>query len=188
MACILTAGRALACKEFSGGVKEVMFMGSDVFNDFIAAITLDGTNDNITAVAGSAGAFDAYRYELKPGAGNTFVETIEANDEGGIAYNQELNISLNGLTNTYRKELITLARNRRLLVIVRDSNNSLWLMGYDNGAEVVGGSHDRGAALSDFYGSKLTFRAMTVKPAYAFAAYTSVPLDNFTAIAVSPAY
>ncbi len=188
MACILTAGRELPCKEYSGGVKEVLFIGSNQFYDFKGALTIDGTNDNITAIAGSADTFQAFRYDLKPGAGNTFIETIEANEDGGIAYSQELNISLNGFSNTWRKELILLARNRRLLIAVRDSNENLWLMGYDNGAEVTGGSHDRGAVLSDFTGSKLTFTAMTTKPAYAFAAFTTNPFDNFAAVEVSPSY
>lgn len=188
MACNLSAGRELPCKEYSGGIKEVFFFGSSQYYEFIGALTIDGTNDNITAIAGSADTFQAYRYDLKPGAGNTFVENIEANEEGGLAYTQELNISLNGMTNSYRKELIQLARNRRLLIAVRDSNNNLRLMGYDNGAEVSGGSYDTGANLGDFFGTKLTFRAMTTKPAYFFAAFTSVPFDNFAAVEVLPSY
>jgi hypothetical protein len=188
MSCNLSQGETLPCKIFPGGIKEIFLFQTADFNGIVGGLTIDSSTKVITAIAGAADEFTAYRYELKTGAGNTFLETPEFSEEGGVAYNQELQISLLGFSAALRKELISVVANRRLLIVVRDSNNNLVLMGYDNGAEVSAGTIDRGAQLSDFHGRKLTFMAKTAQPAYFLAPFTTTPLDNFTAIDVSPAY
>jgi hypothetical protein len=188
MSCNLSQGESLPCKTYIGGVKEVFFIPSVAYDRFIAALTIDATTQVVTDIDGAASAFTAYRYELKVGAGNSFVETPEFSEEGGAAYNQELQISLLGFGAALRKELIKMVIQRKMIIVVRDSNNNLQLMGYDNGAEVSAGTIDRGIQMSDFYGRKLTFMSKTSQPAYFLAPYTAIPFDNFVSVEVSPAY
>ena len=161
---------------------------SAAYDTFIAALTIDLSTQVITDVAGADNTFTAFRYELKAGPGNSFIETPEFSEEGGAAYNQELQISLLGFDAVTRRELHRMVTQRKLVIIVRDFQNNLVVMGYDNGAEVSAGTIDRGIQMSDFYGRKLTFSAKTTKPACFMSPYAATPLDNFDAILVSPAY
>lgn len=163
----------------------MLFFQSSEFNDIKSSLTIDNSTDGITAIGATATAF---RYELKNGDGSTFTQPTVITDAGGLAYDQTLELVLQGYGNTYRKEWHTLAKSRKLLIVIRDANDTLHLMGYDDGAEAKSGGWETGASLAEFHGAKLTFKAMTAKPAYILAPFTDNPLDNFTSITVNPAY
>lgn len=181
MACALGAGELINCKNQVGGIKEVFFTTSwSVVN---TTSVFDGsfqlTDVNPLTVS---------RYDLK-GTGNTVVENIEASEDNGtLAYSQELTIQLNGLTAGNRIELLNMAKNRRLVVFVRDNNDTIRMFGYDHGMEVSGGSIENGASEGDFVGNKLTFKAMCKQPAFYVEPFTSVPFDNIINITVTPDY
>lgn len=181
MACNLSSGKLISCKEQVGGIQEVFL--SNAFSIWKGTSTFDA-NKQLTDVD----PVTIYRYELK-GTGNTIVENIEASEDNGtIAYTQELTIQLNGLTVSDRIELLNLAKNRRLIVFVRDNNDNIRMFGWDHGMEVSGGSIENGGSEGDFVGNKLTLRAMCKAPAFFVESFTTVPFDNIANITVSPAY
>lgn len=154
MACDLTKGRVLPCRDSVGGIKEVYFVD---YGD-LGAITL--TNDEVTDMGGT---FSAYQYKLK---GNSSLEqNVNASRENGtVFYEQVLNLTLPKLSKEDNKELKLLAYGRPQIVVV-DYNGNAFLMGREHGADVTGGTVVSGAAMGDLSGYTLSFSAQELTPA-----------------------
>ena len=149
MACDLTKGRALPCRESVGGIKAVYFV------DFGDLGTISVTADEVTDMDGT---FSAYKYELK---GSSSVEqTINASRENGtVFFDQVVNLTLPQLSKEDNNELKLMAYGRPHIV-VEDYNGNAYLVGRENGADVTGGTIVSGAAMGDLSGYTLSFSAM----------------------------
>ena len=148
MACDLTKGRALPCRESVGGIRAVYFVD---FGD-LGTITL--TSDEVTDMAGT---FSAYKYELK--GASSVSQTINASRENGtVFFEQVVNLTLPQLSKEDNNELKLMAYGRPH--IVEDYNGNAYLVGRENGADVTGGTIVSGAAMGDLSGYTLDFSAM----------------------------
>lgn len=149
MACALTQGYTLDCKDSVGGIKAVWFIASD---DVSAITEASGIVSAITKSGGKV----FYKYELVKNTGS-LTETVTASVENGtVFYAQELSIVLNKMQANTRNEILLLAKNN-LLAVVQDSNNKYWLLGKDNGIDITGGTAATGTAQGDRNGYTLTF-------------------------------
>ena len=154
MACLLTNGRTLGCKNSVGGLKNVYFC------DF-------GTLGATTIVAGEitviAGTPDFFKYEIK---GNSSLETtiVSSRENGTTFYTQALNLTLPILDKATQEEIKLLA-SARPHIAVEDYNGKFYLVGLQNGAEVTGGTIVTGATMGDLSGFTLTFEGMEKSPA-----------------------
>lgn len=146
MACDLTAGRAVPCKDVVGGIKAVYFVN---YGD-MGTVTV-GSGDDVTDMTGT---FSAYRYYLK---GNSSLEQAfnSSRENGTTFFEQTLNLTLTKLTKEDNKELKLLAYGRPH-VVVQDYNDNAMLVGIANGAEVTGGTIVTGAAMGDLSGYTLS--------------------------------
>ena len=162
MACELSAGFTLDCKDGIGGIKKIVLLDQIL----VTGITLDGS-EVITAIAGPTDA-DLYTYELPTQTGS-FEETINFNrDAGTIFYTQTVNIMLNKLTAAKRLELQNVAQ-ARVIVFVEDTNGNWWAVGYEYGADLSTSTAGTGATLGDMNGYTLSFVHETPKRAYKLA-------------------
>jgi hypothetical protein len=161
MACDLTKGRAIPCKDSTGGISRVYFID---FGD-LGTITL--TNDEVTNISGT---FSAYQYLVK--GNSSFEQTFNSSRENGTTFfTQTLNLTLTKLTKEDNKELKLLAYGRPY-VVVQDYNGNAFLMGMVNGAEVTGGTIVTGAAMGDLSGYTLTLEGQEIMPANFIAGAT----------------
>ena len=151
MACALTQGYSLDCRDSLGGITEVYFISKAN----ISAITVaSGSVSALTKVATTR----FYKYELVPGTAS-MTENINANVQNGtVFYAQELSIVLNKLQVNTRNEILLLAQNT-LLCVVKDNNDNTWLLGRVNGINLTGGNGATGTAQGDRSGYTLTFSA-----------------------------
>jgi len=158
MACdFISAGRALSCKDASGGLKNVYFSDSEE-----SAWTIDALTDEVDAVVG--GPLDVYKYELK--GTSTFEQTINSSRDNGTSFvEQTLTLSLQRMSAADNKAIKLLTWNNPR-VLVEDYNGNVFLMGVENGADVSGGTIATGAAMGDFNGYTLTLSAMERVPAH----------------------
>ena len=78
MACDLTKGRALPCRESVGGIKAVYFVD---FGD-LGDVTLTSATDD--TISNMDGTFDAYKYELQ--GASSVEQTINASREKGTVF------------------------------------------------------------------------------------------------------
>ncbi len=156
MACPLTQGYTLDCKESLGGIKSLRFVE---WNNMDTTTVVAGVS---TIVMDASKKF--WKYELVRET-SSFTETITANVQNGtIYYQQEVTMVLNKLKASTRNEILLLAKNR-LAIIVEDMNSNYWLIGRLNGADITGGNSATGTATGDRNGYTLTFQAMEAEPA-----------------------
>lgn len=149
MACALTQGYTLDCKDSLGGIKAVWFISSANVSSVTEA---SGVVSAITKASGKV----FYKYELVKNTGS-LTETITASVENGtVYYAQELSIILNKLQANTRNEILLLAKNN-LLAVVQDSNDKYWLLGRNQGLDITGGTSATGTAQGDRSGYTLTF-------------------------------
>ena len=176
MACELTTGRTLDCKDAIGGIRTVYFMQVEDY-------TPTYTSDVLTAVS----AATAYRYEL-PKATGSLSEAIQVSMENGsVFYESTLTLKLFKLSAADRDEIKLLAQNR-LAVFILDNNNNQWVIGEVNGAEISAGTAETGTALGDMSGYNLTITSQEKEPVRNAGTYTTNPFDNITGLTISPAY
>lgn len=170
MACNLTAGRAIPCKDVVGGIKAAYFVN---YGD-LGTLTL--TNDEVTNMSGT---FSAYKYELK-GASNLEQSFNSSRENGTTFFEQTLTLQFTKLTKEDNKELKLMAYGRPH-VVVQDYNDNCFLMGADHGAEVTGGTIVTGTAMGDLSGYTLTLTAQEILPANFIAGATAA--DPFAGLA-----
>ena len=176
MACDLTAGRLLDCKDSVGGIRSILLMPLTDYAPSYTATVLS----SVTAATG-------YRYDL-PKATGLFSESITISTENGTCfYEDTLTIKLHRLDNAMRNELVNIAQTR-MVCFVLDNNNNQWAMGEVLGAELTAGTAATGTALGDGYGYDLTIMSQEREPMRNCGAYTTTPWDNITGLTVSPAY
>ena len=168
MACALTQGYAIDCRDSLGGITEVYFI--EKANVTITAPT-SGSVTAITKVAGKK----FYKYELVPGTAS-LTENITANVQNGtVFYAQDLSIVLNKLQTATRNEILLLAKNT-LVAVVKDNNGQTFLLGILYGINLTGGNSATGTAQGDRSGYTLTFVAneKELSPSVADGVFTSL--------------
>lgn len=149
MACALTQGYTLDCKDSLGGIKAIWLIN----HANVTAITeASGIVSAITKASGKV----FYKYELVKNTGS-LTETITASVENGtVFYAQELSVVLNKLQANTRNEILLLAQ-ATLMVVVQDANDKYWLIGRVAGMDLTGGTSATGTAQGDRSGYTLTF-------------------------------
>lgn len=149
MACALTSGYTLDCRDSVGGVKSVYFIEIDNVSGFTSAA---GTISAINKANG--GRF--YKYNLRKNTAEA-KEEYQDNLVNGTNYvKQTLSIVLTKMQAATRNEIALLAQNR-LITVIEDRNGKYWCYGKENGLEREGGSAGTGKAMGDLNGYELTF-------------------------------
>lgn len=157
MACDLSTGRTVPCKDVVGGIKAVYFAN---YGD-LGAITYDVTNTD--AIDSFGGTPTAYEYDVK--GNSSFEQAITSSRENGTTFfEQTLNLTFTKLDKATHKQLKLMAYGRPH-VFVEDYNGNIFVMGLLHGAEVTGGTIVTGAAMGDLSGYTLTLTAQEQVPA-----------------------
>jgi hypothetical protein len=162
MACDITSGFSLACRDNSGGIKNIYILSGSV-----AGVT-GADNGLITDISGS-GVF--YKFELAKQTGD-FTETINASVENGtVFYEQVVNSPFHKMQSSTRNQIKVLAQNPALKIVVETNNGGddsvgvFFLAGQQNGMTLSGGTGQTGTAFGDLNGYSLTFTGQEPLPA-----------------------
>lgn len=151
MACALTTGYTLDCRDSVGGVIEIYFIEKGNVSSVTEA---SGTVTAITKATGSV--FRKYEQEQEVAF---FVENLNSSIENGTEfYQQELTIVLNKMQVALRNELLLLNKNR-LVAVVKDANGNYWLLGKTRSLYATGGNSGSGTASGDRNGYTFTYTA-----------------------------
>jgi hypothetical protein len=149
MACALTTGFNLDCRDSNGGINTVYlatFSDADQFTEasaVITAVTLSPTRI-------------FYQYEVRRYTSQA-TETITGSQENGtIFFDQLVEINLDKMETAKRTEILLLAQNY-LYVIVKDNNGKNWWYGKTRGLMLNAGSGATGTAPGDRNGYNLQF-------------------------------
>lgn len=156
MACALTQGYSLDCRDSAGGITEVYFI----------------EKANVTAIAEASGIVSGltkangkrfWKYELPKQTG-FLTETITPSTENGtVFYSSELSIVINKLSAAVRNEIRLLAQNV-LIAVVKDNNGKYWMIGAERGIDMSESTSGTGTAYGDRSGYTLNFMGMEPDP------------------------
>jgi hypothetical protein len=144
MACALTQGRAIDCRNSTGGISEIL-IGN--FGD----ITIDTVAAGVITALTQAAATSFYIYSLEKENGS-LIETHTGSLENGTNfYDSVLDFNTKNLTASENEEL-TLLDQAQLFVIVKDMNDKYWTVGAYYAADKLTGTAVTGAAFGDHNG------------------------------------
>ena len=178
MACELTRGRALDCKDVMAGVKNIYFAQHE-------DLTITHTDGSISQIAGADGySAGYYKYRIPKGQASMLESVTSSIENGTVFYEGTVNLKLHKLTVNDRNEIKLLAQNR-LIVFVElyqqtGGKNDIWVFGVENGCELTAATSNSGAAFGDLNGYDITLSSMESFPCLRMSAYTSVPFDHLT--------
>jgi len=144
MACNLTQGRIINCRNSTGGISEILIAN---FGD----ITIDTVAAGVITALTQTGATNFYRYSLEKENGS-LIETHTGSLENGTNfYDSVLDFNTKNLTAAENEEL-TLLDQAQLFVIVKDMNDKYWTVGAYYAADKLTGTAVTGAAFGDHNG------------------------------------
>lgn len=145
------AGIQLDCSNSLGGIKTVYIAN---YGD-VTAVEL-GEDDMITGITLSGSAtFKGYQFRKQTGS---MTSTLNVDEQAGINYvSTELSLVFTKMETAKRLEMTALAK-AQLAVIVEDSNNKYWYLGYDDYVSASAGSANTGQSKGDSNNYGLTLR------------------------------
>ena len=180
MACDITSGYQLGCRDNSGGIKNIYILSGSVD-------TITEANGTITDIDGT-GVF--YQFQLTKNTGD-FTETPNPSLENGtVFYSQVVNVAFHKLQASTRNQVKVLAQNPALQLVVETNNGSednvgqFFYIGRFRGATLTGGSGATGTTFGDANQYALTFEGLEPQPAYEVSTSGALT-DALTGITVS---
>ena len=160
--CDITSGFELGCRDNSGGIKNLYILSGS-----ITSIT-DASEGLIDSISGSG---EFFQFELFRQTSD-FTEAISSTPENGtVFYEQTVNATFFKLQSATRNQVRVLAKNPDLKVIVETNNGSqdgvgrYWLLGEENGIQLLSGTGQTGTSFGDLNGYTLTFTGQEPEPA-----------------------
>jgi hypothetical protein len=180
MACNLSSGFSLGCRDNIGGIKNLYI--------------LSGSVSSVTASSGAisniAGTGTFFKFELPRNVGD-FTETPTPSLENGtVFYSQVTNLAMHKLQASIRNQVKVLVQNPDLKIVVETNNGTddyvgqFFYVGRYRGSTVTGGTGGTGTAMGDANQYALTFEAMEPNPAEEITT-TGNLTDALTTITVS---
>ena len=156
MACNLTSGILLGCRDNTGGLSTLWI--TDYTN--VTSLT-QNSGDTITAISGT-GTF--YEFQLIR-TSSQLTETVNASLENGtVFYQGEIVTYFNKLGQDKRNILKTLAQSQRLAIVAEDNNGQFFYLGQTYGCFISAGTSVTGKALGDANGYNMTFQYLEPNP------------------------
>ena len=156
MACNLTAGIQLGCRDNTGGLATLWI--TDYTN--VTSLT-QSTGDTITAIS-VTGTF--YEFQLIR-TSSQLTETVNASLENGtVFYQGEIVTYFSKLGQDKRNILKTLAQSQRLAIVAEDNNGQYFYLGQTYGCFISAGTSVTGKALGDANGYNMTFQYLEPNP------------------------
>jgi hypothetical protein len=168
MACLLTTGYTLGCRDNIGGIQEV-YIGEYNANSMTYVL---GTNNIIGTFSGATVSFYTFEQEIETGS---YTENGVFSTENGTAfYEQTLTITLHKLEASLRNQILLLGQGK-WRVIIKDQRGKYWLMGYQNPVRVSAATPGLGKAYGDLNGAVITL--MGKEPAVAYEVSSTAALS-----------
>jgi len=186
MACDITRGRLIDCKDSIGGLKAI-FIAKSYSNNVSAVATINATELTTAGFATwscCGGTVEVFKYDLVQNLSSLTVTINSDNANGTTFFTQALSVTLQKIDHDMTNELRLMAYSRSQ-IFVQDSNDNVFLLGIDGGCYVTGGTVVTGTAKGDMNGYTIEWgaeekNALIQLPASAGAATAKYPFDGLT--------
>ena len=184
MACNLTRGRLIDCKDTIGGLKAIYIAKS--YSNNVSAEAIINTTEMTTAGFATwsccGGTVEVFKYDLVQNLSSLTVTINSDNANGTTFFTQALSVVLQKIDHDMTNELRLMAY-ARSQIFVQDANDNVYLLGIDGGCYVTGGTVVTGVAKGDMNGYTIEWgaeekNALIQLPASAGAATAKYPFDG----------
>ena len=184
MACDLTRGRLIDCKDTIGGLKAIYIAKS--YSNNVSAEAIINTTEMTTAGFATwsccGGTVEVFKYDLVQNLSSLSVTINSDNANGTTFFTQALSVVLQKIDHDMTNELRLMAY-ARSQIFVQDANDNVYLLGIDGGCYVTGGTVVTGVAKGDMNGYTIEWgaeekNALIQLPASAGAATAKYPFDG----------
>ena len=185
MACDITRGRLIDCKDAIGGLKAI-YICKAYNNNIEQVATITGTEMTDagfnTWSAQVAAKTIVYKYDLVQNLSSMTVNLNSDNATGTAFFEQTLSVTLQKIDHDMTNELGLMAYTRSQ-IFVQDSMDNVFLLGLINGCHATGGTVVTGAAKGDMSGYTIEWAAqendaLIQIPASAGPTTTNWPFDG----------
>jgi len=164
MACNLTLGRLVDCKDSIGGLRTLY-----ILPNFCSNIEASATIADLEMTDADFQDWDTFGtptsskqtllvYDLRPDLSSMTVNFTSDPATGTTFFNQTLSVTLQKINHDTTNQLKLAAYNRSQ-IFVRDSMDNIFLLGMNGGLNITGGTMVTGAAKGDLSGYTLEFSA-----------------------------
>ena len=186
MACDITRGRKIDCKNSIGGLKAIYIAKS--YSDNVSAVATINATEMTTAGFATwsccGGTVEVFKYDLVQNLSSLSVTINSDNANGTTFFTQALSVVLQKIDHDMTNELRLMAY-ARSQIFVQDANDNVYLLGIDGGCYVTGGTVVTGVAKGDMNGYTIEWgaeekNALIQLPASAGAATAKFPFDGLT--------
>tara|TARA_R100001594_G_scaffold40454_2_gene72308 strand:- start:1770 stop:2363 length:594 start_codon:yes stop_codon:yes gene_type:complete len=186
MACNITRGRLIDCKDSIGGLKAI-YIAKSYSNNVSATATINTTEMTTAGFANwscCGGTVEVFKYDLVQNLSSLTVNINSDNANGTTFFEQTLSVTLQKIDHDMTNELRLMAYSRSQ-IFVQDSMDNVFLLGIDGGCYVTGGTVVTGTAKGDMNGYTIEWgaeenNALIQLPASAGAATAKFPFDGLT--------
>jgi len=185
MACDITRGRLIDCKDSIGGLKAIYICKAYNNNiEQVAAISgTEMTDAGFDVWSAQVGAKTiVFKYDLVQNLSSMTVNVNSDNANGTAFFEQTLSVTLQKIDHDMTNELRLMAYSRSQ-IFVQDSMDNVFLLGMINGCHVTGGTVVTGVAKGDMSGYTIEWSAqendaLIQLPASAGPTTTKWPFDG----------
>ena len=162
MACNITSGWSIDCKDSQGGIVKIFVANGPVE----AFAELAGVLTSVTVAGSPLTPADFFEFEV-PKQTSSLTETVNASTENGtVFYQQDLILVFNKMEAAKRNQILLMAQNEDMFVVAKDGNNKYWSVGLTRGASLTAGSLASGTAYGDRNGGELTLTGLEPQPMF----------------------
>lgn len=196
MACDITRGRLIDCKDSIGGLKAI-YIAKAYANNVEKVATIANTEMTAGGFAtwssASGSVTTVFKYDLVPNLPSMTVNINSDNANGTTFFEQTLSVTLQKIDHDMTNELRLMAYSRSQ-IFVQDSNDNVFLLGLVDGCHVSGGTVVTGTAKGDLTGYTIEWAAqetnalIQIKPGTekTDAKYPFDELDDVAALTITP--
>lgn len=171
MACLLTSGISLSCRNSNGGLQTV-YIGN--YNGSSLTYTL-GTGASGSYITAFTGGTSSYYQFAQPNETSAWTSEGAFSAENGTSfYTQKVELTIQQMNSTNNVNVNILGQGSWRIVVL-DQNGIYFLIGAQNGARVVSSTPGAGKAMGDLNGAVVTFEAK--EPVTAYELSTSAALQ-----------
>jgi len=158
MACVLTQGFSLDCKEAIGGIKSVRFATLAQWDTLTPAYSTG-------AVTFGTASTVFYKYELDKEESSFNDDPTPGSNKGTLYYVPAIMFILSKLDVAKRNEMQLLAKNRVVAIVeTREATPQYWAIGVTNGLDLSAATAGSGVAAADLNGYTMTFTGLEPNP------------------------
>jgi len=161
MACDITRGRLIDCKDTIGGLKAIYICKA--YNNNIERVATIANTEMTDAgfatwSAQVAAKTIVFKYDLVPSLSSMTVTVNSDNANGTTFFGQALSVTLQKIDHDMTNELRLMAYSRSQ-IFVQDANDNVFLLGINNGCNVSGGTVITGVGKGDLNGYTIEWAA-----------------------------